>query len=214
MSSSARYKPVQQRSIATIEKILDTAAQLLIRHGYIGLTTNRIAAEAGIGIGTVYRYFADKNELLTALRDRASVQITNELGAAVTTSLSFDQSVAVRQLFTLLVEAVERNEAIINALANEVPMGLQGNILPEVESQLMRLARHFLAYHRSDLSDTEISELSYIGVTVGFAAAMRIGVKREPGLNRERLIACAGDALTAWIDTHREPAATALVADR
>lgn len=214
MSSSARYKPVQQRSIATIEKILDTAAQLLIRHGYIGLTTNRIAAEAGIGIGTVYRYFADKNELLTALRDRASVQITNELGAAVTTSLSFDQSVAVRQLFTLLVEAVERNEAIINALANEVPMGLQGNILPEVESQLMRLARHFLAYHRSDLSDTEISELSYIGVTVGFAAAMRIGVKREPGLNRERLIACAGDALTAWIDTHRQPAATALVADR
>ncbi|MGB3372003.1 MAG: TetR/AcrR family transcriptional regulator [Rhodococcus sp. (in: high G+C Gram-positive bacteria)] len=214
MSSSARYKPVQQRSIATIEKILDTAAQLLIRHGYIGLTTNRIAAEAGIGIGTVYRYFADKNELLTALRDRASVQITNELAAAVTTSLSFDQSVAVRQLFTLLVEAVERNEAIINALANEVPMGLQGNILPEVEGQLMRLARHFLAYHRSDLSDTEISELSYIGVTVGFAAAMRIGVKREPGLNRERLIACAGDALTAWIDTHREPAATALVADR
>ncbi|KZF12660.1 hypothetical protein A2J03_17400 [Rhodococcus sp. EPR-157] len=214
MSSSARYKPVQQRSIATIEKILDTAAQLLIRHGYIGLTTNRIAAEAGIGIGTVYRYFADKNELLTALRDRASVQITNELAAAVTTSLSFDQSVAVRQLFTLLVEAVERNEAIINALANEVPMGLQGNILPEVESQLMRLARHFLAYHRSDLSDTEISELSYIGVTVGFAAAMRIGVKREPGLNRERLIDCAGDALTAWIDTHREPATANPVPDR
>jgi AcrR family transcriptional regulator len=214
MSSSARYKPVQQRSIATIEKILDTAAQLLIRHGYIGLTTNRIAAEAGIGIGTVYRYFADKNELLTALRDRASVQITNELAAAVTTSLSFDQSVAVRQLFTLLVEAVERNEAIINALANEVPMGLQGNILPEVEGQLMRLARHFLAYHRSDLSDTEISELSYIGVTVGFAAAMRIGVKREPGLNRERLIACAGDALTAWIDTHREPATANPVPDR
>ncbi|MGB7236840.1 MAG: TetR/AcrR family transcriptional regulator [Rhodococcus sp. (in: high G+C Gram-positive bacteria)] len=214
MSSSARYKPVQQRSIATIEKILDTAAQLLIRHGYIGFTTNRIAAEAGIGIGTVYRYFADKNELLTALRDRASVQITNELAAAVTTSLSFDQSVAVRQLFTLLVEAVERNEAIINALANEVPMGLQGNILPEVESQLMRLARHFLAYHRSDLSDTEISELSYIGVTVGFAAAMRIGVKREPGLNRERLIDCAGDALTAWIDTHREPATANPVPDR
>ncbi|MDZ7918181.1 MAG: TetR/AcrR family transcriptional regulator [Rhodococcus sp. (in: high G+C Gram-positive bacteria)] len=213
MPSSARYKPVQQRSVATIEKILDTAAQLLIRHGYIGLTTNRIAAEAGIGIGTVYRYFADKNELLTALRDRASVQITDELTAAVTTSLSFDESVAVRRLFTLLVEAVEKNEAIINALANEVPMGLQGNILPEVESQLMRLARQFLKYHRSDLSDTEISELSYIGVTVGFAAATRIGVKREPGLNRQRLIDCAGDALTAWIDTQREPAPTTVVSD-
>lgn len=204
MPSSARYKPVQKRSQATIEKILDTAARLLISNGYIGLTTNQIASEAGIGIGTVYRYFADKNELLIALRDRTSAEMTRELSGVVTSSLSFEPTVAVRQLFALLVEAVERNAAIINALANEVPMGLQGNILPEVEGQLMRLGQHFLAYHRPDLSDTEVSELSYIGVTVGFAAAMRIGVKREPHMDRQRLIDCAGDALTAWIDTQRQ----------
>lgn len=203
MPSSARYKPVQKRSQDTIEKILDTTAQLLIRHGYIGLTTNQIASEAGIGIGTVYRYFADKNDLLIALRDRTSAAMTDELTGVVLSSLSFEPAVAVRQLFALLVETVERNAAIINALANEVPMGLQGNILPEVEGQLMRLGRHFLASHRPDLSDTEVSELSYVGVTVGFAAAMRIGVNREPHMDRQRLIDCAGDALTAWIDPQR-----------
>lgn len=204
MPSSARYKPVQKRSQATIEKILDTAARLLISNGYIGLTTNQIASEAGIGIGTVYRYFADKNELLVALRDRTSAEMTRELAGVVTSSLSFEPTRAVRQLFALLVDAVERNAAIINALANEVPMGLQGNILPEVEGQLMRLGQHFLAHHRPDLSDTEVSELSYIGVTVGFAAAMRIGVQREPHMDRQRLIDCAGDVLTAWIDPHRQ----------
>ncbi|MDX2357478.1 TetR/AcrR family transcriptional regulator [Dietzia sp. PP-33] len=204
MPSSARHKPVQKRSQATIEKILDTTARLLISNGYIGLTTNQIASEAEIGIGTVYRYFADKNELLIALRDRTSAEMTDELTGVVTSSLSFEPTVAVRQLFALLVEAVEHNAAIINALANEVPMGLQGNILPEVEGHLMRLGRHFLAYHRPDLSENEVSELSYIGVTVGFAAAMRIGVKRAPHMDRQRLIDCAGDALTAWIDPQRQ----------
>ena len=49
-----------------MEWLLEAAARLFRREG-MGATTNRIAAEAGVGIGTLYEYFADKHALLRAL---------------------------------------------------------------------------------------------------------------------------------------------------
>lgn len=165
------------------------------------MTTNHIAAEADIGIGTVYRYFADKNELLAALRDRASAEMTQELIKAIGASLSFEPAVAVRQLFVCLVDALERDRAIISALASEVPMGLQSNILPAVEGQIAQFCRLFIAHRRPDLPDTEVEEYVYIGMTLAFSAALRIAVEREPQMDRQRLIDRAADVLTVWIES-------------
>ncbi|MFD4358153.1 TetR/AcrR family transcriptional regulator [Nocardia sp. NPDC058518] len=201
MSRSARYRPVQRRSQISIDKILDATARLLVRDGYQGLTTNHIAVEADLGIGTVYRYFADKNELLAALRDRATAAMTKELIKAIGASLSLEPAVAVRQLFICLVDALERDRAIISALASEVPMGLQSNILPEVEGQIAQFCRLFIAHRRPDLSDTEVEEYVYIGMTLAVASALRIAVEREPHMDRQRLIYRAADVLTAWLET-------------
>jgi AcrR family transcriptional regulator len=46
---------------------LDAADELLAREGAETFTTNRIAAEAGVPVGSVYRYFADKAAVVEAL---------------------------------------------------------------------------------------------------------------------------------------------------
>jgi AcrR family transcriptional regulator len=65
-----RRKPVQSRSTATVEAIVEAAAQVFTRHGYAGGTTNRIAARAGVSIGTLYQYFPNKDAILVALIER------------------------------------------------------------------------------------------------------------------------------------------------
>jgi AcrR family transcriptional regulator len=62
-----RKLPRQPRSQATVEAILQAAAQVFERHGYAAGTTNRIAARAGVSIGTVYQYFPNKDAILVAL---------------------------------------------------------------------------------------------------------------------------------------------------
>lgn len=69
-AKSPRRKPKQARAHDTIEVVLEAAARVLARHGHAGATTNRIAAEAGVGVGTVYEYFADKNAVFEALVER------------------------------------------------------------------------------------------------------------------------------------------------
>jgi len=68
--ATRRRRPRQRRSIETVEAILEAAAQVFERHGYAAGTTNRIAARAGISVGSLYQYFADKDDILVALVER------------------------------------------------------------------------------------------------------------------------------------------------
>jgi AcrR family transcriptional regulator len=48
-------------------KILDAAARLFSEHGVAGVSMDQIAAEAGVGKGTLFRRFGDKAGLAVAL---------------------------------------------------------------------------------------------------------------------------------------------------
>lgn len=61
------------------QAILDAALELCAEHGFHGAPISMIAACAGVGVGTIYRYFQDKDELLIelfrTLHRRARTQI-------------------------------------------------------------------------------------------------------------------------------------------
>lgn len=67
--SGPRRRPSQARSRQTVEAILEGAARVFRREGW-DATTNRIAEEAGVGIGTLYEYFPNKEALLHVLAER------------------------------------------------------------------------------------------------------------------------------------------------
>jgi AcrR family transcriptional regulator len=72
-----RTEPVQERSSARIDALLDAAAAVVDEIGFDRLTTAMVAERAGASIGTVYRYFPDRIVLLQALRDRALTRYRN-----------------------------------------------------------------------------------------------------------------------------------------
>lgn len=58
------------RGAATRERILTAAAALFTAHGVRAVSTNRIAAEAGISPGNLYYWYADREAIVRALYDR------------------------------------------------------------------------------------------------------------------------------------------------
>ena len=75
-AEKTRKIPTQQRSHATIEVVLEAAAQLLESAGEAGFNTNALAERAGVSVGTLYRYFPNKQAILAALgrRDAAGIE--------------------------------------------------------------------------------------------------------------------------------------------
>lgn len=63
----ARKVPRQQRARASVDFVLEAAAQVLETHGETGFNTNSVAERAGVSVGTLYRYFPDKAAILRAL---------------------------------------------------------------------------------------------------------------------------------------------------
>ncbi len=65
-----RREPVQDRSQRTVFRILDAASSLLERTPLEQVTTKLIAAEAGLSIGALYRFFPDKQNIIDAIAVR------------------------------------------------------------------------------------------------------------------------------------------------
>ena len=105
-----RKIPAEARSRATVAAMIEAAACVLEERGIEGYNTNIVAARAGISIGTLYQYFADKDAILAALvaRERDAV---NAVAAQAQASLSRHDGI------TLLVNAVVRQRLARPALA-------------------------------------------------------------------------------------------------
>lgn len=65
-----RRVPVQGRSVARVQRMLDACASLVDEVGYEGLTTTLLAERAGVAIGSVYQFFPDKRAVVQALTQR------------------------------------------------------------------------------------------------------------------------------------------------
>lgn len=63
----SRRTPSQARSNATLQVIREAALKILERDGPKRLTTNYIAEVAGVSIGSVYQYYADKYAITSDL---------------------------------------------------------------------------------------------------------------------------------------------------
>src|ERR1700712_3323808 len=77
-STPSRRIPSQARSGQTMRIIFEATAQVLNEHGESALTTNRIAARAGVSIGTLYQYFDSKEAIVLGMlaREREDVMTT------------------------------------------------------------------------------------------------------------------------------------------
>jgi TetR/AcrR family transcriptional regulator, transcriptional repressor for nem operon len=62
-----RQAPTTDRGRATLERILEAAAELFYRHGVRATGLDQISAASGTGKGQLYHYFADKSDLVRAV---------------------------------------------------------------------------------------------------------------------------------------------------
>jgi AcrR family transcriptional regulator len=78
-----RRIPRQARASETVVLVLEAAAQILEQGGLAAFTTNAVAQRAGVSIGTLYQYFADKNAVLLALAQQEMKRALGDVAQAL-----------------------------------------------------------------------------------------------------------------------------------
>jgi AcrR family transcriptional regulator len=76
-------EPVQQRGKEKKARIIMATRKLLNSLDYEAVTTNKIAGEAGVSVGTFYSYFKDKRDVFLAVIRQYSKDIFSEMIAHI-----------------------------------------------------------------------------------------------------------------------------------
>jgi AcrR family transcriptional regulator len=77
-----RKTPVQARSAHTVEAIRTACIRVLIDGGLQKLSTTRVAARAGVSVGSLYQYYPNKHALLAAVLEEHLRQVVEAVEAA------------------------------------------------------------------------------------------------------------------------------------
>lgn len=84
------------------EAILEAALDLFVERGFYGTAVPEIAERAGVGAGTIYRYFESKEALVNAIYQQEKMR----WGAVVVEN--FPTNVATRELFRILFDRMAK----------------------------------------------------------------------------------------------------------
>lgn len=173
-------------------RILDAAARVLSERPSAGMAG--IAVEAGVGRATLYRHFATREELITALEnellDAAAAIIAEhsartDVGAADALGQIVEDLVEVRARYRLLFEWPEREEAHRRNAARRFDKPLleivmrgqrEGDLDPDVPARWIVIAfagltrRALKGYTDGEIGLDDAKQLARRGLLRGFGA--------------------------------------------
>lgn len=145
-SLNLRKAPRQARAVATVEAIVQAATQLLREGGLATMTTNAVAARAGVSIGSLYQYFPNRDALMVELirreqrghveRVRAALLLCKGLDLEATVRLLVRAAMGHHRADALLASAIDHEEARlpVNAIIAET-LSEGGALLAQIFSR-------------------------------------------------------------------------------
>lgn len=139
-----RKAPSQERSRSTVDAILIAAERLIGAQGSARVSTRRIAAVAGVSVGSFYQYFPNKQALYVALWRRFTEQILLAYEAAVDASVRLPLSEAIRVVVRAELGVRQRDLTLHRVLSTEVRPLLPAALTAQLDEVVIRHTRRGL----------------------------------------------------------------------
>jgi len=170
--------------------LLDAAERLLVDVGYAGITTRRLAEEAGLNHGLVHYYFGSIENVLARTLERFTVRLIERQRAMYATDTPFIEK--WRTAMHYLLEEDVRYEKV----------WLELQALGWNHDDLRRRLVAVEAEWRAVLTDAFAEPHEQLGLDIPLEALVSLVVTFNLGIILERLsgITTGHEELLAWID--------------
>jgi len=185
-STNPRKSASQERSRLTVDVLLDATARVLMKEGYDRASTNKIAAVAGVSIGSLYQYFPSKEALVAAVIDRHVHEMFQVVRDALVKVATRPVEVAARELVSVMIDAHRVNPKLHGVLAEQVPRTGRLENIEAINREAYALVRAYLEAHRDELDVRDPDIAAFICVTAVEALTHAAVVRRPESLTDEK----------------------------
>jgi len=206
--TSPRKTASQARSRATVDALVEATARILVRDGYEGASTNRIAAEAGVSIGSLYQYFPGKAALVAAVVERHNEALMRVVRAALAEAAGAEVATGVRKLVAAAIAAHRIDPKLHKVLAEQIP---RVGALEDIElfnRDAYGLFRAYLEDHRAALAGLDLDLAAFVCVTSIEAVTHTAVIHRTDFLSDEAAGRLVDEASRLVIGYLRPPSAS------
>jgi len=154
------------RSQITVMAILDATGRVLLRRGYDGCTTNLVAEVAGVGIGSLYEYFPNKDALVAALIEREIDTFVATLEREMVATFDRPFSDALRSALGAALDYLEARRDLVRILMAEYPHFGQLPAIGRLPRRVSELAASCLRSWGDELSFEDHPANAYVIATM------------------------------------------------
>lgn len=170
-----------------VNRIIDAGQRVLLRDGYEKSSTNRVAAEAGISPGSLYQYFSGKEEILAAVVDRYSGELSARLTAVLADRLAEPGPELVRASLNGLLDVLSENVEFLRLVVEQLPRTQHGQKTEAVEQRVGDLVAAYLSMRKPQTRALEPAISAWILVRMVEHLTVQY-VLENPPIPRERFV--------------------------
>ena len=181
-------KPQQKRSKATVEAIVEAGFICVAERGAEDTTTRHIAERAGISVGSLYEYFANKEQVFSAMNQRFVDEVVAMIQPRITALVRMPIQEMVRTLLEGFKELLERNDGrYLKSVRSAIRMDSKVSYGP-VNRILGSLVTQHLLHHPENAAVRRIPTMTYIFINGGIYALVRHLSDPSPPVSFDELV--------------------------
>jgi AcrR family transcriptional regulator len=177
---SSRRDPKQLRSRAIVDAILEAGRRILEAEGPGALTTNHVAERAGVSIGSLYRYFPNKEAVIAAVCAKETQRDVTEICSAEHWAID---ELPLRQALAAIVDfQIARHQRLV-ALGSDVYRAHQGEFSLTAHmgsGEVVAHMRALLLRHRDAVRVRDLDQAAFL-IARGLSAIVRRALEEQPG---------------------------------
>jgi AcrR family transcriptional regulator len=192
-----RREPVQARSRETVGRILEAAAELIEADGPDAVTTRAIAERAGVSAASLYRFFADRDEIFDRLLSTQLAELDRHVEAAEATW-------KIASLRDFVSHELDLHLAYYEKHPSFVRLWFGGRISPTVVAEVHRRNRTLalrarLTLAASGLVDPSVSDSAFVLLVELGDRVLDLAFRDRPHADNE-VIKHGRDALCSYLE--------------
>lgn len=181
-------KPKQQRSKATVESIVEAGFLSIAKRGPANTTTRHIAETAGVGVGSLYEYFDNKDAIFDAMCQHFVADIVQLITPIVSELARMNIREAVRSLLQNFQVFLNNDDGkYLRFIQHGMQVDIRNYMAP-VNKLLGELVVQHVMRNPEHMKLKNISTMSYIFIHGGMFTVVQHLTDPNPPISFEELV--------------------------
>lgn len=193
-------KPQQPRARATVNAIVEAGFISLSKQGIEGTTTRHIADLAGVSVGSLYEYFANKEEVLDAMHRHMVAEVIALVEPLTPRLVRLEIRPMIAELLYRFRELLERDQGRYLSYLSYAAYFAPRDYMEPISRLLMNLLVQYVMHHPELVRLGNLPAMGFIMINGGVFTVIRYLTEPNPTVDFDDLVTGLGDMVAHFVE--------------